>query len=79
MASVQYNPFAAIFENRPATSVVIGRPGAGKTFFLLNVAANCLMLETGLIAIDPKDDLGVLEDVFPDKVEVIDINRNRVP
>ena len=77
MASVQYNPFAAIFENRPATSVVIGRPGAGKTFFLLNVAANCLMLETGLIAIDPKDDLGVLEDVFPDKVEVIDINNIR--
>lgn len=74
MASVQFNPFVSIFENKSSTSVIVGKPGAGKTFMLLNVIANCLMLECKCIAIDPKDDLGVLEDVFPEKVEVIDIN-----
>ena len=74
MASVQWSPFTAIFENKAATSVVIGSPGSGKSFFLINIIANSLMFEQRCFAIDPKNDLGVLVDVFPDKIEYIDIN-----
>ena len=74
MTTIQYSPFTSIFENKAATSIIVGQPGSGKTFFILNICANALMMEQRVYAIDPKDDLGVLEDIFPDKIEYIDIN-----
>ena len=72
--SIQYSPFTAIFENKAATTIIIGQPGAGKTFFVLNICANALMMEQRIYAIDPKDDLGILAEIYPDKIEYIDIN-----
>lgn len=74
MASVQYSPFTAIFNNMASGNVIVGSPGSGKTFFMLNVCANALMMEQRVFAVDPKNDLGVLADVFPDKVEYVNIN-----
>lgn len=73
MSSINFSPFISIFENRPAGTCICGSPGSGKTYFLLNVAANALMMEQKLFAIDPKNDLGVLSNVFND-IEYIDIN-----
>lgn len=73
MSSIQFSPFTSIFENKASGTVIFGSPGAGKTFFLLNIIANSLMMEQRFFAIDPKNDLGVLSDIFPN-VEYIDIN-----
>lgn len=73
MASIQFNPFTAIWENGAPTTVIVGSPGSGKTFFTLNQVANCLILSCRVFAIDPKNDLGVIAKVFPE-VEYININ-----
>lgn len=73
MSTIQFSPFTSIFENKASGTVVFGSPGSGKTFFLLNVIANSLMMQQRFFAIDPKNDLGVISDIFPN-VEYIDIN-----
>lgn len=74
MGTVQYSPFTAVFENGASGSVITGSPGSGKTFFLLNVLSNCVLMKQRIFAIDPKDDLGVLSEVFPGEIEYIDVN-----
>ena len=54
-------------------TVVVGSPGSGKTFFLLNVAANCLGMGQRVIAIDPKNDFDKLYNVNPN-INIVDIN-----
>lgn len=73
MSSVNFSPFTSIFENKAAGTAIIGMPGAGKTFFLLNLIANACIMNQMIFAIDPKNDLGVISDIFPE-VEYIDIN-----
>lgn len=74
MSTVQYSPFTAVFENGASGSVITGSPGSGKTFFLLNVLSNCILMKQRIFAIDPKNDLGVLAEVFPGEIEYIDVN-----
>lgn len=73
MASIQFSPFTAIFENKAAGSIITGSPGSGKSFFLLNLLANACLTSQRIFAIDPKNDLGILSDIFPE-VNYIDIN-----
>lgn len=73
MASIQFSPFTAIFENKSSGTAIFGAPGSGKTFFLLNLIANAIMMNQRVFAIDPKNDLGVISDIFS-SVEYIDIN-----
>ena len=73
MSTIYFNPVTSIFENRPAGTICVGVPGSGKTFFLLNVAANCLLTSCRVIYIDPKNDALVLKEVDKN-VSVIDIN-----
>lgn len=73
ISSIHFSPFTSIFENKSSGTAVFGSPGSGKTFFLLNVIANCLIMDQRVFAIDPKDDLGIIADIFPN-VEYIDIN-----
>lgn len=61
--------------NAPGT-VLVGAPGSGKTFALLNIAANCLGMGQRVIAIDPKNDFDKLYNVNP-AVNIIDINKIR--
>lgn len=62
--------------NSAPGTVVVGSPGSGKTFFLLNVAANCLGMGQRVIAIDPKNDFDKLYNVNP-SINIIDINNIR--
>lgn len=73
-SSIQFSPFTSIFDHKPAGTIVVGKPGSGKSFFLISVAVNALMMNQKFYAIDPKNDLGVIAKQFPDKVEYIDIN-----
>ena len=57
-------------------TIVVGAPGSGKTFFLLNIAANCLGMGQRIIAIDPKNDFNKLKNVNRD-IEIIDIKHIR--
>lgn len=61
--------------NAPGT-IVVGSPGSGKTFALLNFAANCLGTGQRVIAIDPKNDFDKLYNVNP-SINIVDINRIR--
>lgn len=73
MASIQFSPMTSIFNNMAAGTVIFGSPGSGKSFYLLNIIANALIMEQKIFALDPKDDLGVISDIFP-SVEYININ-----
>jgi len=57
-------------------TIVVGSPGSGKTFALLNIAANCLGMGQRVIAIDPKNDFDKLYNVNPN-ISIIDINKIR--
>lgn len=73
VGTVQYSPFTKLRENGPNGTVCIGSPGMGKTYFVTNVCANELGSGTILMAIDPKDDLRNLLNLYPD-IKIIDIN-----
>lgn len=73
MSTINFSPFTSIFENKAAGTIITGKPGSGKTFFILNLIANSLLMNQKIFALDPKDDLGVISDIFP-QVEYININ-----
>lgn len=73
MSTIQYSPMTAIYENKAPVTAITGMPGVGKTFFILNTLARCLMMNMKILAIDPKNDIGVLSEVY-DNVEYININ-----
>ena len=43
-SSIQFSPFTSIFDHKPAGTIVVGKPGSGKSFFLISVAVNALMM-----------------------------------
>ena len=57
-------------------TMLIGSPGSGKTFALLNFCANALGMGNRVIAIDPKNDFNKLYNVNKD-ISLIDINKIR--
>ena len=74
MASIQYSPFTAIFNNKAPGTIIIGRPGSGKTYFILNIAATALMYSQRVFCLDFKDDMTKLKNLMP-FIEIIDINK----
>jgi len=76
LSTIRWSPTSAQFLNKSSTSIVIGAPGSGKTFFILNVCANCLGMGQRVIAIDPKNDFVKLRNVNP-SIEIVDINKIR--
>ena len=71
--AIQFSPFTSIFENKAAGTIIIGQPGNGKTYFLITVVSNLLIMNTKIFAIDPKNDLSVLANYFP--INVVDVNK----
>lgn len=55
-------------------TIVVGSPGSGKTFALLNFCANALGMGQRVIAIDPKNDFSKLYNVNK-SINIIDINK----
>ena len=53
-------------------TVIVGMPGSGKTFAMLNIAANCLGTGQRVMVLDPKDDFIKLYNVNKN-VRIIDV------
>lgn len=60
-------------ENRSNGTVIVGRPGGGKSFCMLNMAANCLEAGCNVFVLDAKNDMLPLKNLFPD-LGVTDVN-----
>lgn len=73
MPSISWSPINSILENKSAGTVIIGSPGSGKTYFLLNIAANCLLTGCRVIYIDPKNDASALLNIYKD-IKITDVN-----
>ena len=73
-STIRWLPTTAQLLNKPSGTLVAGRPGSGKTFFLLNTCANCLGMGQRIVGIDPKNDLPKLKNINH-SIEVIDINK----
>jgi len=76
MSTIKWSPTTAQMVNNAPGTIVVGSPGSGKTFALLNFAANCLGTGQRVIAIDPKNDFDKLFNVNPN-INIIDINKIR--
>ena len=76
MSTVKWSPTTAQMCNNAPGTIVVGAPGSGKTFALLNIAANCLGMGQRVIAVDPKNDFSKLYNVNPN-IDIIDINNIR--
>lgn len=74
MGTVRWSPTTAHMCNSAPGTIVVGAPGSGKTFALLNFAANCLGMGQRVIAIDPKNDFSKLYNVN-DRIEIVDISK----
>lgn len=70
---INWSPITCIMENMPPGTVVVGTPGAGKSFFLENVAANTIEQGARLFVLDAKNDMIPLKYMYPD-IEIIDVN-----
>ena len=73
MGTVNFSPITAMLENNPPGTLVLGVPGGGKSFSLVNIAANSLLTNIRVIYLDGKNDALPLKDVYSD-IDVIDIN-----
>lgn len=73
MSEVFYSPFTAINENFPPGTIVVGQPGSGKSFSLLNIAANSLEQGGILFVLDAKNDMLALRNIFPN-IKITDVN-----
>lgn len=73
MSTVNWSPTTSMWKNGAATSVVLGSLGGGKSFFLINVAANEIAMGRRIIAIDPKNDFNKLLNISKN-IELIDVN-----
>lgn len=76
MSTIKWSPTTAQMVNNAPGTIVVGSPGSGKTFALLNISANCLGMGQRVIAIDPKNDFDKLYNVNPN-INIIDINKIR--
>lgn len=73
MSTIKWSPITAMADNMAPGTIVCGSPGSGKTFAMLNFAANALGMRQRVIIIDPKNDFNKLLNVNP-HINIIDIN-----
>ena len=76
MSTIRWDPCTSHLCNGAPGTVIVGSPGSGKTFFMINVAANCLATGKKVIVIDPKNDFEALYNVNKN-VECINVSKVR--
>lgn len=76
MSTIRWSPMTSHICNGSPGTIVVGSPGSGKTFFMINVAANCLAMGQRVIVIDPKNDFEALYNVNKN-VECINVSKVR--
>lgn len=74
MSTISFSLVTPILENRPPGCVIVGVPGSGKSYFMLNLAVNSLMCGCRIFCLDAKNDMMDLREVYPD-IEITDINQ----
>ena len=74
MSTIKWSPVTSQLVDQSPGTVVVGAPGSGKTFALLNFAANCLGMGQRVVAIDPKNDFDKLLNVNPN-IKIINIKK----
>lgn len=72
MSTIRWSPTTSMWLDGAPGTVILGSPGSGKTFFMLNIAANCLGMGQKVVAIDPKDDFKRLYNVNK-RIKIIDL------
>ena len=65
MSTIRWQPVTSHLDNDTPGTLVLGSPGSGKTFFMLNMCANALGMGQRVIIIDPKNDFDKLLNVNP--------------
>lgn len=73
MSEITFTPATQVLENKACGTIVVGRSGGGKSYFLLNLAAGCLEMGQNIFCLDAKNDMMNLRNVFPD-IKVTDVN-----
>lgn len=74
MSEVLFSPVTAINENRPPASIVLGAPGSGKSYAMVNMCAAAIEQSCGIFVLDAKNDMQVLKNISPD-IQLIDVNQ----
>ena len=72
MSTINWMPTTAHMCNDAPGTVVTGSPGSGKTFAMMNFAANCLGMGQRVIVLDPKNDFNRLYNVNS-SIKLIDL------
>lgn len=78
MANVYFLPSTVVIkakgnETKSPGTIICLAPLSLKTFFLLNVASNCLAMKQRFISIDLKNDFEKLLNIYPN-IKILDIN-----
>lgn len=76
MSTIRWQPMSAIWTNGAAGTVVVGSSGSGKSVYLQTVLVNSLRMQQRVVAIDPKNDLQKIKNIYP-SINIIDINNIR--
>lgn len=73
---VYFSPMTAVYQSLSSGTVLVGKPGRGKTNLLRKILGNAIDSGMIVIAIDPKNDLRELVDDYPDLMNVDVLNQS---
>ena len=73
MTEFMFSPITSIHSNLPPGTLITGVPGGGKSFCMVNMAANCLEEACRVLCLDAKNDMLALKNIHPE-VKVTDVN-----
>lgn len=74
MSEIFFSPINSVLSNKAAGTIVVGQSGAGKTFCLVNIAASALEQGCNIFALDAKNDMLALRNLYPG-IKVTDVNK----
>lgn len=74
MSEIMFSPVTQLLCNNPPGVLVTGRPGGGKTYALLNMAAECIDMGCSIFCLDAKNDMLALKNISP-SIQITDVNK----
>ena len=74
MSEIFFSPINSVLSNKAAGTIVVGQSGAGKTFCLVNIAASALEQGCNIFALDAKNDMLALRNLYPG-IKITDVNK----
>lgn len=74
MSQIFFSPITQVISNRSPGTILVGAPGGGKTFAMLSLAAASLEQGARIFALDAKNDMQSLKNVYPN-IKITDVNK----